>query len=158
MLYCYKRCRSYAQTHGVFPRAESTSRPSLALSYIGSVTVRHSSNGRQPNWRGARNTFKELSQRAPPVFGRATIRLGISPHSSLTTVAAEVCFRSFKSLVQMYFYSAPQCSHCKRCTSYSNSIRLSVRLSVCLSHAGIKTTARSTVQFALLDSKMCLVL
>jgi len=28
-----------------------------------------------------------------------------------------------------FFYSAPQCSHCKRCTSYSNSIRLS--------HAGI---------------------
>jgi len=32
-----------------------------------------------------------------------------------------------------------------------------VRLSVCLSHA-VKTTARSTVQFALSDSKMCLVL
>ena len=31
----------------------------------------------------------------------------------------------------------------------------SVRLSVCLS---VKTTARSTVQFAPLDSKMCLVL
>ena len=26
-----------------------------------------------------------------------------------------------------------QCSHCKRCTSYSNSVRPSVRLSVCLS-------------------------
>ena len=61
------------------------------------------------------------------------------------------------------FYSAPQCSHCKRCrpTSYSNSIRPSVRLSVCLSDTRrycVKTTARSTVQFALLDSKMCLVL
>ena len=31
------------------------------------------------------------------------------------------------------FYSAPQCEHCKRCTSYSNSICLSV----CPSHAGI---------------------
>ena len=28
------------------------------------------------------------------------------------------------------FYSAPQCSHCKRCTGYSNSVRLSVCLSV----------------------------
>ena len=28
------------------------------------------------------------------------------------------------------FCSAPQCSHCKRCTSYSNSVRPSVRLSV----------------------------
>jgi len=41
------------------------------------------------------------------------------------------------------------------------SVRPSVRLSVChmpiWSHA-VKTTARSTVQFALSDSKMCLVL
>ena len=29
------------------------------------------------------------------------------------------------------FYSAPQSSHCKRCTSYGNSVRLSVRLFVC---------------------------
>jgi len=28
------------------------------------------------------------------------------------------------------FYSAPQCSHCKRCTSYGNSVRLSVWLSL----------------------------
>ena len=60
------------------------------------------------------------------------------------------------------FYSA---SHCKRCTSYGSSVRLSVRssirLSVCLSVTRrycTKTTARSTVQFAQLDSKMCLVL
>jgi len=31
------------------------------------------------------------------------------------------------------FYSAPQCSHCKRCISYGSSVRLSVRPSVCLS-------------------------
>ena len=35
------------------------------------------------------------------------------------------------------FYSAPQCWHCKRCTSYSNSVRLSIPVCVCLSHAGI---------------------
>jgi len=29
------------------------------------------------------------------------------------------------------FYSVPQCSHCKRCTSYSNSVCLSICLSVC---------------------------
>ena len=57
----------------------------------------------------------------------------------------------------MTFYSAPQCSHCKRCTSYGNSVRLSVRLSVTRRYC-VKTTARSTVQFALLDSKICLVL
>jgi len=50
------------------------------------------------------------------------------------------------------FYSAPLR---RRCTRYGNSVCLSVRPS----HAGsVKTTARSTVQFALLDSKMCLVL
>ena len=62
-------------------------------------------------------------------------------------------------------YSAPQCSHCKRCTSYSNSVCPSVCLSACLSVRPsvtrpycVKTTARSTVQFALSDSKMHLVL
>ena len=52
-----------------------------------------------------------------------------------------------------HFYSAPQCSHCKRCTSYGNSVRPSATRRYC-----VKTTARSTVQFALSDSKMCLVL
>ena len=42
------------------------------------------------------------------------------------------------------FYSAP---HCKRCTSYGNSVRLSVRLSVTRGYC-VKTTARSTTQFA----------
>ena len=63
------------------------------------------------------------------------------------------------------FLQRAQCSHCKRCISYSNSVRLSVCLSVCLSiclsvtcRYCVKTTARSTVQFAPLDSKMCLVL
>jgi len=32
--------------------------------------------------RGTRNGITELSQRAPPIFGRATITLGIGPHSS----------------------------------------------------------------------------
>ena len=60
-----------------------------------------------------------------------------------------------------YFYSAPQwshcapqCDHCKRCTSYGNSVCLSVCLSVTRRYC-VKTTARSTVQFALSDSKMC---
>ena len=63
------------------------------------------------------------------------------------------------------FVQRAQCSHCKRCISYSNSVRLSVRpsvsLSVCTSDTRrycVKTSARSTVQFAPLDSKMCLVL
>ena len=33
--------------------------------------------------------------------------------------------------IMIDFYSSPQCSHCKRCSSYSNSVRLSLRPSVC---------------------------
>jgi len=55
------------------------------------------------------------------------------------------------------FYSALQCSHCKRCTSYGISVHLSVRPSVTCWYC-VKTTACSTVQFAPSDSKMCLVL
>jgi len=36
--------------NGILPAAKFTLRPSLALSYIGSVTARHSSSGRQPNF------------------------------------------------------------------------------------------------------------
>ena len=46
------------------------------------------------------------------------------------------------------FYSAPQCLHCKRCTSYGNSVCLSVCPSVTCWYY-VKTTARRTVQFAL---------
>ena len=42
----------------------------------------------------------------------------------------------------------------KRCTSYGNSVCPSVCPSVTRPYC-VKTTARSTVQFALLDSKMC---
>ena len=53
------------------------------------------------------------------------------------------------------FLQRAACSHCKRCTGYGNSVSLSVRLS---HRYCVKMTARSTVQFALSDSKMCLVL
>jgi len=76
------------------------------------------------------------------------------------------CFHTRdREILKLGFYSAPQCSYCRRCISYGNSVRpslcLSVRLSVYLSDTRrycVKTTARSTVQFAPLDSKMCLVL
>ena len=37
-------------TNGILPGAKFTLRPSLAFSYIGSVTARHLSSGRQPNF------------------------------------------------------------------------------------------------------------
>ena len=51
------------------------------------------------------------------------------------------------------FYSTPHCSRCKCCTSYSNSVRLSVRpsvhLSVCLSHADIVSKRRHVARCSL---------
>jgi len=44
------------------------------LSHLGSVTARQSSSGHQPNC--------GVEQRAPPIFSRATITLGIGPHCS----------------------------------------------------------------------------
>ena len=44
------------------------------VSPLGSVTTRHSSSERQPN-------FAALNRGLPPIFGRATITLGIGPHS-----------------------------------------------------------------------------
>jgi len=42
-----------------------------------------------------------------------------------------------------------QCSHCKRCITYSNSVRLSVCLSVCPSHAGTVSKRRHVARCSL---------
>jgi len=65
-----------------------------------------------------RKGITEFSQRVSRIFGWAAITLGVVPHSS--------------------FYSAPQCSHCKRSISCSNF----VCPSVCPSHAGIVSKRR----------------
>ena len=52
---------------GILPGAKFTLGPSLAFTYIGSVTAQHSSGGRQPNF---------------AAFSRAAITFGIGPHSS----------------------------------------------------------------------------
>ena len=69
----YVHFRGFLPPNAVLPRAELTLRPSLVFSYVGRVTAWHLSSGRQPN-RGIR-------QRAPPIFGRVAITLGIGPHS-----------------------------------------------------------------------------
>jgi len=49
-IYIYIHFRGLLFPNGILPGAKFTLRPSLAFSYIGSVTVRHSSSGRQPNF------------------------------------------------------------------------------------------------------------
>jgi len=58
----------------ILPRAKYTLHPSLAFSYVGSVTARHSNSGHQP--------ICDVEQRAPPIFGRAVITFGIGLYSS----------------------------------------------------------------------------
>jgi len=70
----YVHFRELLPRYGILPGARFTLCPSLALSSIGSVTARHSSTGRQPNC--------GVEQRAPPMFTRAAITLGIGPHCS----------------------------------------------------------------------------
>jgi len=63
--------------------AKFTLRPSLAFSYIGSITARHFSSGCQPNFAAwYKEWITELSQKAPPIFTWAVITLGIGPYSS----------------------------------------------------------------------------
>jgi len=53
--------------NGILPAAKFTLHPSVAFSYIGSLTARHSSSGRQPNCGVVQGTFAE---------GATYIRLG----------------------------------------------------------------------------------
>jgi len=71
----------------ILPRPKFTLRPSLAFSYIGIVTARHSSSGRQPNFAA---WYKEWNY-GSLADGATYIRLGghhvgIGPHSSLRVV------------------------------------------------------------------------
>jgi len=50
---------------------------------------------------------------------------------TVTVVVKQVHFTPHSSSSSSFYDSAPLC---ERCTSYGNSVRLSVRLSVCLSH------------------------
>jgi len=62
--------------------AKFTFRPSRSFSYIGSVTARHSSTGRQPNFAVFNPTLRCSAEDTTYIFGRAAITLGIGPHSS----------------------------------------------------------------------------
>jgi len=82
LLRCYTITFSGALAPDSLTGVKFTLRPGLAFSYIGSVTARHSSSGRQPNFAAwYKDGITELSQRAPPIFGRVAITLGIGPHS-----------------------------------------------------------------------------
>jgi len=82
--YIYTFLGLLVASDGISPRANFTLCPSLAFSYIGSVTARHSSSGvsRQTLRRGTRNGITAPSQRAPPIFGWAAITRLNDVHTS----------------------------------------------------------------------------
>ena len=82
---------------GILPGAKFTLHRSLALSYIGTRAVDVSQTLR----RGTRNGIKELSPRAPPIFGRAAITMGMaSAYIIVARVNNVLCtFRKQKMIV-----------------------------------------------------------
>jgi len=80
----------------ILPCAKFTLRPSLAFSYIGSVTARHSDCAvSQTLRRGTRNGITEVSQRAPPILGWVAITLGIGPHSTCSVFLFSVQYSKY---------------------------------------------------------------
>jgi len=116
------------------------------------IPAQHSGGGVQVPPRGVRRWPVGVNTRKTGSTLRRLITMSSEEDRDMATGNMHRKFRE----VWTCSYSAP---HCKRCTSYDNSVCLSVRPSVRPSHAGcVKMTARSTVQFALSDIKMSLVL
>ena len=53
-----------------------------------------------------------------------------SPDEFLSVHVICLCLTTMQYAIYFWFLQRAQCSHCKRCISYSNSVCLSVRLSV----------------------------
>jgi len=71
----YMHFRGLLPPNGILPGATFTLRPILAFSCFGSVTARHSSSGRQPNfaawykeWNYGTFSSHDFQQWAPPIF------------------------------------------------------------------------------------------
>jgi len=64
--------------NGILPRAKFTLRQSLAFSYIGSVTARHSSSGHQPNFAELSRGHHPYSARRPSCWASAHILVFIN--------------------------------------------------------------------------------
>ena len=77
---------------------------------------------------------------------------GTATRRSVDWVAMLGCWRTLQPCCFYEcspFLQRAQCSHCKRCISYGNSVRPYVRLSVRLSHAGIVSKRRHVARCSL---------
>jgi len=94
-------------SNGILPGAKFVLCPSLAFSYIGSVTARHLNSQRQPKfvvlykeWNYRTFAPHHFQQRAPPIFHRAAITLGFLSYSHHrkalnSLICADVPFRNY---------------------------------------------------------------
>jgi len=85
-------------TNEILPGAKFTLRPSLAFSYIGSVTARHE------QWASVK--LCGVQQRAPPIFGRAAITLGIGHILVLFVLLTSFSLSKFSCKPKKYYPSA----------------------------------------------------
>jgi len=82
---------------------------------IGSVTARQASSGCEPNC--------GVEHRAPPVFGRATITLGIGPHSSceiIKVILVRFLQLDERSLCMVFIFYAALFLHLCSCNSVTS--------------------------------------
>jgi len=79
----YIHFRGLLPPNGILPAEKSTLRPSLRSAILDALLrVTQAVGVSQGLRRCAVNGIMELSQRAPPILGRAAITLDIGPHSS----------------------------------------------------------------------------
>jgi len=76
----YIHFRGLLPHYGILPGAKFTLRPSLALSYIGSITAQHSSSGHQPNFAAISRGCHLHSAGWPSRWAPAHILVGIMDH------------------------------------------------------------------------------
>jgi len=71
--------------------------------------------------------------------------------SKLISFEWRIFFSRYQYVLSVHIFSLQraQCSHCKRCISYSNSVRPSVCPSFCPSHAGIVSKRRHVARCSL---------
>ena len=120
-------------------------------------------------WRGKKNTviIEWTSQTQAVLMYRLLTSAQVSSHfrtacasyithlllHSTYHILSTKCVGSRLRWVDVAFLQRAQCSHCKRCISYSNSVCLSVclsvRLSVRPSHAGIVSKRRHVARCSL---------
>jgi len=105
--------------NGILPGAKFTLCPSLALSYISSVTARHSSSGRQPNFAALSRGRHLYSAGWPSRWALAHILVMAALHSRCGHYILScgfflsICLPNYLPTYLSIFFSSPNLSGCR---------------------------------------------